>query len=87
MARTYRFDVTVRIGALLGPEDVCDLFKVILNDAKEIHEISGLEQCSFSFDLPADGCSADSFKYFRISARKQKQNSHAVCSYCPNMDF
>ena len=52
MARTYRFDVTIHVGALSGQEDVCDLFKVILNDAKERLEISGLEQCSFSCDVP-----------------------------------
>ena len=66
MARTYRFDVTVHVGALSGQHDVCDLFKVILNDAKERLEISGLEQCSFSYDVPEDGLAT----IFRISARK-----------------
>ena len=36
MARTYWFDVshvTVYVGALSGQDDVCDLFKVILNES------------------------------------------------------
>ena len=44
MARTYPFDVTIHIGALPGQENVCDLFKVISNDAKERLEVTGLEQ-------------------------------------------
>jgi hypothetical protein len=36
-------------------EDVCELFKEILNDAKARLELSGLEQSSFSYDLPEDG--------------------------------
>ena len=58
MARTYLFDVTIHVGALSGQEDVCDLFKVILNDAKERLEVSGLEQFSFSYDVPEDALSA-----------------------------
>jgi len=36
-------------------DEVYDLFKEILNDAKVKHEISGLEQSSFSCDFPQDG--------------------------------
>ena len=54
MARTYRLDVTIRIDALSGQEDASNLFKVILNDAKDRLEISGLEQYSFSDDVPED---------------------------------
>ena len=45
LARTYWFDVIIYIGAVLSQEDVCDLFKVIVNDAMERLKFSGLEQC------------------------------------------
>ena len=66
MARTYRFDVTVHIGALSGQEDVCDLFKVILNNASERLEIRGLELYSFSYDVPEDGL-AKIFGYLHVN--------------------
>ena len=60
------FDVTAHIGALLGQVDVCDLFKVILNDAEERLEISGLGQCSFSYYVPED-CLAKIFGYLHVN--------------------
>ena len=66
MARTYRFDVTVHVGKLSGHEDVRDLFKVILHDAKERLEISGLEPCSFSYDVLED-CLAKIFGYLHVN--------------------
>ena len=47
----------VQVGAMSNQDEVCDLFKDILNDAKARVGLnfSGLEQSSFSFDLPEDG--------------------------------
>ena len=56
-ARTpiWCFDFDVHVAAMSTQGDVCDLFKEILNDAKARNEIRGLEQSSFSYDLPEDG--------------------------------
>ena len=53
--QTWRFDIEVQVGAMSNQDDVCDLFKEILNDAKARLELSGLEQSSFSYDLPENG--------------------------------
>ena len=47
----------VQVGAMTNQDDVCELFKEILNNAKARikFNFSGLEQCSFSYDLPEDG--------------------------------
>ena len=50
--QTWRFDIDVRVGAMSNQDDVRELFKEILNDAKTRIEFSGLEQSSFSYDLP-----------------------------------
>ena len=54
-ARTWRFDVNVQVGPLSNQDEICDLFRGILNESKARTEISGLEQSSFSYDLPEDG--------------------------------
>ena len=54
-ARTWRFDVDVRVGPLSNHDDVCDLFKGILNESMARTEISGLKESSFSHDLPDYG--------------------------------
>ena len=55
--QTWRFDIDVQVAAMSTQDDVCDLFKEILNDAKARNEftVSGLEQSSFSYVLPEDG--------------------------------
>ena len=55
MIQSDRFDVSIQIGILSGQEDICDLFKDILNAAGGRLEISGLEQSAFSYDIPQDG--------------------------------
>ena len=53
--QTWRFDIDVQVAAMSTQDDVCDLLKENLNDAKARYEFSGLEQSSFSYDLPEDG--------------------------------
>ena len=55
--RTWRFDINVQVGALTTQDEVCQLFKDILNNAKARKELNfrGLEQSAFSYDLPQDG--------------------------------
>ena len=54
-ARTWRFDVDVRVGPWSNHDDIRDLFKGILNESMARTEISGLKESSFSHDLPEDG--------------------------------
>ena len=53
-ARTWRFDLTLRMDALSGSDDVCISFKELLNDAQERLALSGLEQASFFYDVPVE---------------------------------
>ena len=55
IARTWRFDVDLRMAQLSTQEEVRELFKEILIAANERVQISGLEQSAFSYDLPDDG--------------------------------
>ena len=50
MSHTYRFDVSVRLHPLSSQDDVCELFKDIFRADARI-KISGLENCTFSYDL------------------------------------
>jgi hypothetical protein len=63
------FDVNV--GPLSNQEEVCDLFRGILNESNARTEIRGLEQSSFSYDLPEDGLA-------RISGYLHTNNSAAL---------
>jgi hypothetical protein len=65
---TWRFDVTVEMGALSTQEEACDSFKEILNAANETRPISGLEQSSFSYDVP-DNCLANFSGYLHVDKR------------------
>ena len=55
MSQRYRFDVSVRMGPLSSQDDVCESFKEILLAADARIKISGLENCSFSYDVPDEG--------------------------------
>ena len=70
-SRTWRFDVNVQVGPLSNQEAVCDLFRGILNESNARTEIRGLEQSSFSYDLPEDGLA-------RISGYLHTNNSAAL---------
>jgi hypothetical protein len=54
-SQTWRFDVNVQVGPLSNQEEVCYLFRGILNESNARTQICGLEQSSFSYDLPEDG--------------------------------
>ena len=53
------------MGALSTQEETCDSFKEILNAANETRPISGLEQSSFSCDVP-DNCLANFSGYLHV---------------------
>ena len=53
MSQTYRSDVSVR--PLSSLNDVCESFKEILRAADARIKICGLENCSFSYDVPDEG--------------------------------
>ena len=53
-ARTWRFDLTLRIDALSDSDDVCDSFKELLNDAQERLALTGLEHSAFFYNAPED---------------------------------
>ena len=55
MSCTYRFDVSMRMGPLLSHEDVRESFREILNAADARIKLNGLENCSFSYDVPDEG--------------------------------
>ena len=55
MSKTYRFDVSVHTGPLSSQEDVCESFKGILRAADARTKINGLENCSFSYNVPDEG--------------------------------
>ena len=58
MARTWRFDLTLSIGALSDSYEVCNTFKEILNAAAAALarlEMRGLEYSSFSYDVLEEG--------------------------------
>jgi hypothetical protein len=57
------FFVNVHVGPLSNQDEVCDLFRGILNESKARTEIRGLEQSSFSYDLPEDGLARISSHY------------------------
>ena len=50
--RTWRFDLTLRVPPLSGQEDVLQVVRSILNKAHDNLAISGLDQSSFSYDVP-----------------------------------
>ena len=68
MSRTYRFDVSVRLGPLSSQEDVSELFKEMVRAADARIKISGLKICSFSYYVPQE--SKVSCEDFRIFARR-----------------
>ena len=51
-ARTWRFDLSLRMDALSDSDDVCISIKELLNDAQERLALPGLEQVSFFYDVP-----------------------------------
>ena len=53
--RTWRFDLTLRVPPLSGQEDVLQVVRSILNKAHDNLAISGLDQSSFSYDVPDGG--------------------------------
>ena len=53
-ARTWRFDLKLRIGALSDSDDVCISFKALLNDAQERLALTGLEHSAFFYNAPED---------------------------------
>ena len=58
--RTWRFDLTLRVPPLSGQEDVLQVVRSILNKAHDNLAISGLDQSSFSYDVPDGGaCDPD----------------------------
>ena len=53
--KTWRFDLTLQTPPLSGPDDVCALFRSILDDAQFSAgrcSIHALNQCSFAFGVP-----------------------------------
>ena len=55
MARTWRFNLTLRIGALSDSYEVCNTFKEILDAALARLEMRGLEYSSFSYNVLEEG--------------------------------
>ena len=53
--QTRSFDINVQAGAMSDHDNVCGMFKDILNYASARIELRGLEQSSFLYDLPDDG--------------------------------
>jgi hypothetical protein len=54
-ANAWRFDLTLRMPPLSGQDDVLQVFRSILNKAHDNIAISGLDQSSFSYDVPDGG--------------------------------
>ena len=54
-ANAWRFDLTLSMPPLSGQDDVLQVFSSILNKAHDKIAISGLDQSSFSFDVPGGG--------------------------------
>jgi len=52
---TWRFDLMLRVPLLYGREDVCALFRSILDQARDRIAINGLDQSSFAYDVPDEG--------------------------------
>ena len=67
-ARTWHFHVRLRMPALSQQEEVRDTFKEILVSADDRLPICGLEQSSFSYDLPDNGI-AEIFGYLHVNKR------------------
>ena len=67
MARTWRCDLTLRIGASSDSCKVCNTFKAILNATLARLEMRGLEYSSFSYDMPEEGLAQISvYMHFNI---------------------
>ena len=66
-ARIWRFDLILCVPALSGPEDVCDVFRSILDKARE-RDLRGLDQSSFSYDVPGEGGLAQVSGYLHVTS-------------------
>ena len=66
-ARPWRFDLTLRMDALSGSDDVCISFKELLNNAQERIALPGLEQVSFFYDVPDEGLGAQISGYVHVN--------------------
>ena len=73
--------MNLHIAVLTLHEETSDLFKQILDAANDKFQIYGLEQSSFSYDLPEDGIAKIS-GYLHVNKKRQ------ACRSCrPNMDI
>ena len=53
-ARTWRFDVTIELPTLSDRDEVCNVMRSILDEAHSKIAILGLDQSSFSYNVPED---------------------------------
>jgi hypothetical protein len=80
-ARTWHFRVRLRMPALSQQEEVRDTFKEILVSADDRLPICGLEQSSFSYDLPDNGI-AEMFGYLHVNNLKRSLLYDTSCATC-----
>ena len=74
MARTWHFHVTLRMPRLSQQEEVRDTFKGILISANNRLPLCGVEQSSFSYDVPDDGI-ATIDGYLHVNSRSLLANT------------
>ena len=67
--RVWRFDLNLRVPLLSDREDVRILFRSILDEAMERIAIKGLDQSSFSYDVPEEGGIARISGYLHSTAQ------------------
>ena len=67
--KTWRFDFPLKMPAFSDPEVVRDACIQILDSANIKSEIKDLEQSSFSYDVPEEGCLANISGYLHGSAK------------------
>jgi hypothetical protein len=67
-ARTWHFRVNLRMAELSLQEEVRDIFKKILISANVRLPIHGLEQSSFSYDIPQNGI-AEISEYLHVNPK------------------
>ena len=54
-SQVWRFDLSLRVPLLFAREDVRISFREILDQARDRIAINGLDQGSFSYDVPEEG--------------------------------
>ena len=74
MARTWHFHVTLRMPRLSQQEEVRDTFKGILISANNRLSLCGVDQSSFSYDVPDDGI-ATIDGYLHVNSRSLLANT------------